>query len=152
MPGLISLSGLRPAQRQRRQLTSPGWEPAVTSPLSAPKAARTSAFSRSGTLKSSTALISSRVTSSNTSGEILRSQCASRISKPVYWNGPRLHGNPQGSSPLQARHPRMVRRRMPLAQFGVRVDDLRVPQQPVAEVVDDGGNSEDAAKTFVKSR
>src|SRR5215813_9394011 len=88
VPGLSSVSGSRPAQRQRRQLTAPGWEPAVTSPFSAPKAARTSAFSRSGTLKSSMALISSWVTSSNTSGEILRSQCASRISKPVYWNGP----------------------------------------------------------------
>src|SRR5215472_3966051 len=65
---------------------------------------------------------------------------------------PRLHGDPQGSSPLQARHPRVVRHRMPLAQFGVRVDDLRVLHQPVAEVVDDGGDGEDAAKTFVKSR
>src|SRR5262249_50548829 len=65
---------------------------------------------------------------------------------------PRLHGDPQGSSPLQARHPRPVRHRVPLAQFGVRVDDLRILQQPVAEVVDDGGDGEDAAKTFVKSR
>src|SRR5215831_4679101 len=63
-----------------------------------------------------------------------------------------LHGDPQGSSPLQARHSRMVGHRMPLAQFGVRVDDLRVLHQPVAEVVDDGGDGEDAAETFVKSR
>ena len=41
---------------------------------------------------------------------------------------------------------------MPLVQLGVRVDDLRVPQQPVAEVVYDGGDGEDAAKTFIKSR
>src|SRR5215471_18243463 len=59
---------------------------------------------------------------------------------------------PTGSSPLQARHPRVVGHRMPLAQFGVRVDDLRVLHQPVAEVVDDGGDGEDAAKTFIKSR
>src|SRR6516162_769118 len=65
---------------------------------------------------------------------------------------PRLHGDPQGSSPLQARHPRVVCHRMPLAQFGVRVDDLRVLHQPVAEVVDDGGDGEDAAQTLVKSR
>src|SRR5215468_5491313 len=65
---------------------------------------------------------------------------------------PRLHGDPQGSSPLQARHPRVVGLRMPLAQFGVRVDDLRVLHQPVAEVVDDGGDGEDAAETFIKSR
>src|SRR6516225_2874318 len=65
---------------------------------------------------------------------------------------PRLHGDPQGSSPLQARHPRVVRHRMPLAQFGVRVDDLRVLHQPVAEVVDDGGDGEYAAETFIKSR
>src|SRR6516165_12805761 len=65
---------------------------------------------------------------------------------------PRLHGDPQGSSPLQARHPRVVCHRMPLAQFGVRVDDLRVLHQPVAEVVDDGGDGEDAAETLIKSR
>src|SRR5215469_71712 len=65
---------------------------------------------------------------------------------------PRLHGDPQGSAPLQARHPRVVDDRMPLAQFGVRVDDLRVLHQPVAEVVDDGGAGEDAAQTFIKSR
>src|SRR5215469_15213907 len=65
---------------------------------------------------------------------------------------PRLHGHPQGPSPLQARHPRVVRHRMPLAQLGVRVDDLRVLHQPVAEVVDDGGDGEDAAKAFIKSR
>src|SRR5215468_11860610 len=65
---------------------------------------------------------------------------------------PRLHGDPQGSSPLQARHPRVVGLRMPLAQFGVRVDDLRILHQPVAEVVDDGGDGEDAAETFIKSR
>src|SRR5215813_13040367 len=65
---------------------------------------------------------------------------------------PRPHGDPQGSSPLQARHPRVVGHRMPLAQFGVRVDDLRVLHQPVAEVVDDGGDGEDAAETFIKSR
>jgi hypothetical protein len=35
---------------------------------------------------------------------------------------------------------------MPLVQLGVRVDDLRVPQQPVAEVVYYGGDGEDAAK------
>src|SRR5215469_6402532 len=65
---------------------------------------------------------------------------------------PRLHGDPQGSSPLQARHPRVVCHRMPLAQFGVRVDDLRVLHQPVAEVVDDGGDGEDATQTLIKSR
>src|SRR5262249_15125638 len=65
---------------------------------------------------------------------------------------PRLHGDPQGSSPLQAWHPGVVGHRMPLVQLGVRVDDLRVPHQPVAEVVDDGGDGEDAAETFIKSR
>jgi hypothetical protein len=39
------------AQRQRRQLTAPSLEPAVTSPFHPPKAAKTSPFSRSGTLK-----------------------------------------------------------------------------------------------------
>lgn len=38
-------------QRQRRQLTAPGWEPAVTSSFHPLKAANTSPFSRSGTLK-----------------------------------------------------------------------------------------------------
>src|SRR5262245_2890287 len=65
---------------------------------------------------------------------------------------PRLHGDPQGSAPLQARHPRVVGDRMPLAQFGVRVDDLRFLHQPVACVVVDGGDGEDAAPTFIKSR
>src|SRR6516165_6555066 len=65
---------------------------------------------------------------------------------------PRLHGDPQGSSPLQARHPRVVCHRMPLMHFGVRVDDLRVLHQPVAEVVYDCGDGEDAAETFIKSR
>src|SRR5215470_15301305 len=65
---------------------------------------------------------------------------------------PRLHGDPQGSAPLQARQPRVVGHRMPLAQLGVRVDDLRVLHQPVAEVVDDRGDGEDAAQTFIKSR
>src|SRR5215469_7089344 len=65
---------------------------------------------------------------------------------------PRLHGDPQGSAPLQARHPRVVGHRMPLVQFGVRVDDLRVLYQPVAEVVDDGRDGEDAAEAFIKSR
>src|SRR5215472_18288471 len=37
---------------------------------------------------------------------------------------------------------------MPLV---LRVDDLRVPHQPVAEVVDYGGNGEDATQTFIKS-
>jgi hypothetical protein len=41
---------------------------------------------------------------------------------------------------------------MPLVQLGVRVDDLRVPQHPVAEVVGHGGNGEDATQTFIKSR
>ena len=39
------------AQRQRRQLTAPSLEPAVTSSFHPPKAAKTSPFSRSGTLK-----------------------------------------------------------------------------------------------------
>jgi len=37
-------------------------------------------------------------------------------------------------------------------QLGVRVDDLRVLQEPVAEVVDHGRDVEDAAQTFIKSR
>ena len=41
---------------------------------------------------------------------------------------------------------------MPLVQVGVRIDDLRVIQQPVAEIVDYGGDGEDAAKTFIKRR
>ena len=45
------LSGLYSAQRQRRQLTAPSLEPAVTSSFHPPKAAKTSPFSRSGTLK-----------------------------------------------------------------------------------------------------
>ena len=57
--------------RQRRQLTAPGWEPAETSLFSPAKAARTSPFSRSGTLKSSRVLASSAEKSPNTSGEIL---------------------------------------------------------------------------------
>lgn len=39
------------AQRQRRQLTAPGLEPAVTSPFHPLKAPKTSSFSRTGTLK-----------------------------------------------------------------------------------------------------
>lgn len=39
------------AQRHRRQLTAPFLEPAVTSSFHPPKAAKTSPFSRSGTLK-----------------------------------------------------------------------------------------------------
>src|SRR5215831_17887129 len=65
---------------------------------------------------------------------------------------PRLHGEPPGSAPLQARHPRVVGHRMPLMQLGVRVDDLRVLQQPVAEVVDHGRDVEDATQTLIKSR
>ena len=61
-------------------------------------------------------------------------------------------GEPEGSSPLQPRHPRAVGHRMPLVQLGVRVDDLRIPQQPVAEVVHFGGDGEDAAQTFIKIR
>jgi len=38
-------------QRQRRQLTAPSWDPAVTSSFHPPKAANTSPSSRSGTLK-----------------------------------------------------------------------------------------------------
>src|SRR5262249_29651598 len=64
----------------------------------------------------------------------------------------RLHGQPPGSAPLQARHPGVVGHRVPLVQLGVRVDDLRVLYQPVAEVVDYGGDVEDAAQTFIKSR
>ena len=44
-------SGSHSAQRQRRQLTAPCLEPAVTSSFHPPKAAKTSPFSRSGTLK-----------------------------------------------------------------------------------------------------
>src|SRR5215470_12923197 len=65
---------------------------------------------------------------------------------------PRLHGQPPGPAPLQARHPGLVGHRMPLVQLGVRVDDLRVPQQPVAEVVDHGRDVEDATQTLIKSR
>src|SRR5215469_10327415 len=63
----------------------------------------------------------------------------------------RLHGDPPGPSPLQTRQPRVVGHRMPLVQLGVRVDDLWVLQEPVAEVVDDGGNGEDATQAFIKS-
>ena len=76
-------SVLRATQRQRRQLTAPGSEPAVTSPFSPAKAASTSPFSRSGTLNSSRVWASSAATSSNTSGGIFRSKCASRSSLPV---------------------------------------------------------------------
>jgi hypothetical protein len=48
----------------------------------------------------------------------------------------RLHGEPPGSAPLQPRQPGVVRLGMPLVQLGVRVDDLRVLGQPIAEVVD----------------
>src|SRR5215472_5101874 len=65
---------------------------------------------------------------------------------------PRLHAEPPGSAPLQARHPRVVGHRMPLVQLGVRVDDLRVLHQPVAEIVDHGRDVEDAAQTLIKSR
>src|SRR2546421_10571284 len=40
---------------------------------------------------------------------------------------------------------------MPFVQLGVRLDDLWVLQQSVAEVVHDGGNGEDATQTFIKS-
>src|SRR5262249_32340236 len=63
-----------------------------------------------------------------------------------------LKGEPPGSAPHQARHPRVVGHRMPLVQLGVRVDDLRVLQQPVAEVVDHGRDVEDATQTLIKSR
>src|SRR6516165_8551039 len=64
----------------------------------------------------------------------------------------RLHGEPPGPAPLQARHPRVVGHRVPLVQLGVRVDDLLVLQQPVAEIVHYRGDVEDAAQTFIKSR
>ena len=41
---------------------------------------------------------------------------------------------------------------MPLVQVGVRVDDLRVLQHPLAEAVGHGSDGEDAAQTFIKSR
>src|SRR5215469_16447867 len=78
-----------------------------------------------------------------------------RIAHPqarVLKRPPRHVGNPQGSAPLQARHPCAVGHRMPLVQLRVRVDDLLVPQQPVAEVVDYGGDGEDAPQTLIKSR
>src|SRR5215467_2441667 len=59
---------------------------------------------------------------------------------------------PTGFFPTSGPASAVVGHRMPLAQFGVRVDDLRVLHQPVAEVVDDGGDGEDAAETFIKSR
>jgi len=65
---------------------------------------------------------------------------------------PGLHGEPPGPAPLQARHPRVVGHRMPLVRLGVRVGDLRVLHQPVAEVVDHGGDVADAAQTFIESR
>src|SRR3954453_17061966 len=65
---------------------------------------------------------------------------------------PRLHGQPQGSAELQARHPGAVGLRVPLVQLGVPVDDLRVLNPPVAEVVDHGRDVEDAAQTLIKSR
>jgi hypothetical protein len=74
------------------------------------------------------------------------------LSAGVFEWPPRQRGEPQGSSPLEARQPRAVRHRMLLVQLGVCVDDLRVLQQPVAEVVYYGGDGEDAAKTFIKSR
>src|SRR2546421_3772349 len=40
---------------------------------------------------------------------------------------------------------------MPFVQLGVRLDDLWVLQESVAEVVHDGGNGEDATQTFIKS-
>jgi hypothetical protein len=46
-PGTLTIG----AQRHRRQLTAPSSEPAVTSPFQPTKAASTSPFSRSGTLK-----------------------------------------------------------------------------------------------------
>src|SRR6266566_1758671 len=40
---------------------------------------------------------------------------------------------------------------MPFVQLGVRLDDLWVLQESVAEVVHYGGNGEDATQTFIKS-
>src|SRR5215469_3786442 len=65
---------------------------------------------------------------------------------------PRLHREPPGPAPLQARHPGVVGHRVPLVQLRVCVDDLRILQQPVAEVVDHGGDVEDTAQTLIKSR
>jgi hypothetical protein len=54
--------------------------PRVTSSLCAAKAPKTSPFSRSGTLKTSSVRASSAATSSNSVGEIFSLRCAS--SKP----------------------------------------------------------------------
>src|SRR5438105_938642 len=40
---------------------------------------------------------------------------------------------------------------MPFVQLGVRLDDLWVLEESVAEVVHYGGNGEDATQTFIKS-
>src|SRR5262249_25589618 len=39
---------------------------------------------------------------------------------------------------------------MPFVQFGVRLDDLGVLQESVAEIVADGGDGEDATQTFIQ--
>src|SRR5215470_3022951 len=70
----------------------------------------------------------------------------------VFERPPRHVGEPKGSSPLQARQPRAVGHRVPLVQLRVRVDDLRVLQHPFAESVRHGGDGEDAAQTYIKSR
>src|SRR5262249_32346447 len=64
---------------------------------------------------------------------------------------PGLRREPQRSPKLQARHPGVVGHRVPLVQLGVRINDGRVLQQPVAEAVDYGGDGEDAAQTLIKS-
>jgi hypothetical protein len=70
----LSLTGCAIGDMQ--MLHPPLWTatyPAVTSPLCAPKAARTSSFSRFGTLTKSRVRPSSAATSSNSDGEIRRS-------------------------------------------------------------------------------
>src|SRR5947199_9354649 len=78
--------------------------------------------------------------------------CIAQLSAGVFKWSSRQRGEPQGSEPLEARQPPGVRHGMPLVQLGVRLDDLWVLQESVAEVVHYGGNSKDATQTFIKSR
>ena len=103
---------------------------------------------------------SSAATSSNSSGAIWNSRCASSSPRTVlpgsvgvYWNGPpaTLHTHRVRMNFRPGSRPRLVG--VPVAEGRVvrLLTDDRVLHDGVAEVVDDGGDGEDATEPFVEA-
>jgi hypothetical protein len=81
-------------------------------------------------LKSSRALASSPEASSNTAGEIRRSKCASRISLPVYSNGPPAQTRQMGSLPRGVDRGRPPGGRSPGSPGTIAASCIRCPSLP----------------------